>query len=162
MLCWEVVTALIPHGSPWSVADKIPTDKIAAIPPSSPVYNTTYVTIYDSTPDVVHVGYTPGYMWSYPYLGVPVYGTGWYYPPYYGPYYYPRTPTWGMHVGYNPWTGWSFGVSWGGPFFSVGIAWGGGCPASQWEPRVPLLPGPRWRMLSPRAWPTVAARRGSS
>lgn len=111
---------------PWLVADSVPTDKIAAIPPSSPVYNTTYVTIYDSTPEIVYVGYTPGYMWSYPYYGAPVYGTGWYYPPYYGRYYYPRPPTWGMHVGYNPWTGWNFGVSWGGPYFRVGVTWGGG------------------------------------
>ena len=90
------------------------------------MYNTTYVTVYDSTPEVVYVGYTPGYMWSYPYYGVPIYGTGWYYPPYYGRYYYPRAPTWGFHVGYNPWTGWNFGVSWGGPFFRVGVVWGGG------------------------------------
>ena len=111
---------------PWIVADTVPSDKIAEIPPSSPVYNTTYVTVYDSTPEVVYVGYTPGYMWSFPYYGVPVYGTGWYYPPYIGGYYYPRAPTWGFHVGYNPWTGWNFGVSWGGPFFRVGVVWGGG------------------------------------
>tara|TARA_R110002110_G_scaffold3754_1_gene19521 strand:- start:46689 stop:48908 length:2220 start_codon:yes stop_codon:yes gene_type:complete len=112
---------------PWRVADSVPADKIAKIPPSSPVYNTTYVTIYDSTPNVVYVGYTPGYLWSFPYYGVPVYGTGWYYPPYYGPgVYYPRAPTWGFNVGYNPWTGWSFGVSWGGPFMRVGVSWGGG------------------------------------
>jgi hypothetical protein len=82
--------------------------------------------VYDSTPEVVYVGYTPGYMWSFPYYGVPVYGTGWYYPPYIGGYYYPRAPTWGLHVGYNPWTGWNFGVSWGGPFLRVGVVWGGG------------------------------------
>ncbi len=111
---------------PWQVADTIPKDEIALIPPSSPVYNTTYVTIYDSTPDVVYVGYTPGYMWSYSYYGVPIYGTGWYYPPYMGGWYYPRPPTWGMHAGYNPWTGWSYGVSWGSPFFRVGVSWGGG------------------------------------
>ena len=111
---------------PWLVADTIPTAAIAEIPPSSPMYNTTYVTVYDSTPEVVYVGYTPGYMWSYPYYGVPIYGTGWYYPPYYGGWYYPRPPTWGLHVGYNPWTGWNVGVSWGGPFFSVGVSWGGG------------------------------------
>ncbi len=111
---------------PWQVADSIPQDKIAEIPPTSPVYNTTFVTVYDATPEVVYVGYTPGYLWSFPYYGVPVYGTGWYYPPYWGGYYYPRTPTWGFHVGYNPWTGWNFGVSWGGPFFRVGVSWGGG------------------------------------
>jgi hypothetical protein len=112
---------------PWVVADAVPQDEIAKIPPSSPVYNTTYVQVYDSTPEVVYVGYTPGYMWSFPYYGVPIYGTGWYYPPYWGGgLYYPRTPTWGFHVGYNPWTGWSFGVSWSNGFFSVGVAWGGG------------------------------------
>ena len=119
---------------PWIVADTIPYNKIAAIPPSSPMYNLTHLTVYESTKEVVHVGYTPGYMWTYPYYGVPVYGTGWYYPPYYGIYYYPRPPTWGLHVGYNPWTGWTFGASWGGPFFRVGASWGGGyrCCGGGW------------------------------
>jgi hypothetical protein len=111
---------------PWVVADEVPEDEIAQIPPSAPVYNTTHVHVYDSTPDVVYVGYTPGYMWSFPYYGVPVYGTGWYYPPYYGRWYYPRPPTWGFNVGYNPWTGWNFGLSWSNGFFSFGISWGGG------------------------------------
>jgi hypothetical protein len=57
---------------------------------------------------------------------VPVYGTGWYYPPYYGRWYYPRPPTWGFNVGYNPWTGWNFGLSWSNGFFSFGMSWGGG------------------------------------
>ncbi|MGB5629736.1 MAG: hypothetical protein WBM57_10235, partial [Woeseiaceae bacterium] len=108
---------------PWAVADSIPDEEIQQIPPSSPVYNTTHVHIYESTPEVVYVGYTPGYMWSYPYYGVPVYGTGWYYPPYYGRYYYPRPPTWGLHVGYNPWTGWNVGVSWSNGFFRMGVIW---------------------------------------
>ncbi|WP_041521894.1 carbohydrate-binding protein [Gilvimarinus agarilyticus] len=111
---------------PWQVADSIPEDEIKQIPPSSPVYNTTYVEVYESTPEVVYVGYRPGYMWSFPYYGVPVYGTGWYYPPYWGGVYYPRPPTWGFHVGYNPWTGWNFGVSWSNGFFSFGASWGGG------------------------------------
>ena len=111
---------------PWSVADSIPSDEISEIPPSSPVYNTTHVHVYESTPEVVYVGYTPGYLWSFPYYGVPVYGTGWYYPPYFGSWYYPRPPTWGFHVGYNPWTGWNFGLSWSNGFFSFGMSWGGG------------------------------------
>lgn len=111
---------------PWVVADEIPNEQIQQIPPSSPVYNTTYVQIYQSTPEVVYVGYRPGYLWSFPYYGVPVYGTGWYYPPYWGRYYYPRPPTWGFHVGYNPWTGWNYGVSWSNGFFSFGMSWGGG------------------------------------
>lgn len=108
---------------PWRVADNIPTEQIAEIPPSSPVYNTTYVQVYHSTPQVVYVGYTPGYMWSFPYYGVPVYGSGWYYPPYYGRYYYPRPVTWGMHAGYNPYTGWNYGVSWSNGFLTVGFQW---------------------------------------
>jgi len=111
---------------PWIVADSIPDEEIQKIPPTSPAYNTTYVTIYDSTPEIVYVGYYPGYMWSFPYYGVPVYGTGWYYPPYYGGIYYPRPPTWGLHVGYNPWTGWNVGVSWSNGFFSMGVRFGGG------------------------------------
>jgi hypothetical protein len=111
---------------PWAVADAIPAEEIDKIPPSSPVYNTTHVHIYESTPEVVYVGYTPGYLWSFPYYGVPIYGTGWYYPPYYGRWYYPRPPTWGFHVGYNPWTGWNFGMSWTNGFFTFGMSWGGG------------------------------------
>lgn len=110
---------------PWSVATSVPDDEIKKIPPSSPVYNTTYVSVFDATPDVVYMGYTPGYLWSFPYYGVPVYGSGWYYPPYPGPWYYPRPPTWGFNAGYNPWTGWSFGLSWSSGFFNFGVSWGG-------------------------------------
>ncbi len=110
---------------PWAVADSVPEDEIKKIPPSSSAYNTTYVHVYQSTPQVVYVGYTPGYMWSFPYYGVPVYGTGWYYPPYAG-FYYPRPYTFGFHVGYNPWTGWGFGMSWNVGFMHFGIGWGGG------------------------------------
>jgi hypothetical protein len=119
---------------PWVVADSVPREQIDKIPPSSPVYNTTYVHVYDSTPDVVYVGYTPGYLWSFPYYGVPIYGTGWYYRPYYGRWYYPRPPTWGFHAGYNPWTGWNYGVSWSNGFFSFGVSWGGGWGGSYYRP----------------------------
>jgi hypothetical protein len=119
---------------PWVVADEIPQEQISEIPPSSPVYNTTYVQVYESTPEVVYVGYRPGYLWSYPCYGVPVYGTGWYYPPYWGRWYYPRPPTWGLHVGYNPWTGWNFGFSWSNGFFNFGMSWGGGWGGSYYRP----------------------------
>ncbi len=115
---------------PWSVATEIPA-AIYEIPASNPHYNVTYVKVYDVTPEVVYVGYTPGYYGSYYYRGTVVYGTGWYYSPWYGPYYYPRYPTWGFHVRYNPWTGWGVGVSWtSGPFrftfASSGSWWGVG------------------------------------
>ncbi len=105
---------------PWMVSVVRP-DEVDDIPPSAPVYNTKYVYIYDYTPDVVYVGYTPGYMCSYWYGGVVVYGTGYYYRPWYRHYYYPRPVTYGFSVHYNPWTGWgfSYGVSFG--WFSVGF-----------------------------------------
>ncbi len=113
---------------PWAVATDIP-DAIYKIPASNPHHNVTYVKVYDVTPQVVYVGYTPGYYGSYYYSGSVVYGTGWYYNPWYGPRYYPRYPTWGFHVTYNPWYGWGFGASWtNGPFrftFSSHGAWWG-------------------------------------
>ncbi len=113
---------------PWSVATEIP-DAIYKIPTSNPHHNVTYVKVYDVTPQVVYVGYTPGYFGSYYYSGAVIYGTGWHYSPWYGPHYYPRYPTWGFHVTYNPWYGWGVGVSWtNGPFrftFSSHGAWWG-------------------------------------
>ncbi len=117
-------TASNPTG-PWRVADRVPKSEIDRIPPSAPVYNVRYVTVYQSTPEVVYVGYTPGYFWSYPYYGVPVYGTGWYYPPYWGPFYYPRPFTYGFHVAYNPWGGWGYGFSVSSGFLTVGFQFGG-------------------------------------
>ena len=108
------------------MADSVPTQEIQKIPPSEPVYNVTYVTVYESTPEVVYVGYTPGYMWSYPWYGCPVYGTGYYYPPYWGSVYYPRPVTYGVHVSYNPYTGWGMGFSYSTGFMTVGVHFGGG------------------------------------
>ena len=96
---------------PWAVADSVPSAEIKKIPPSEPVYNTTYVTVYESTPEVVYVGYTPGYVNSYGWYGAPVYGTGWYYPPYWGSVYYPYAYTYGFTVGYTPYYGWGMGFA---------------------------------------------------
>jgi hypothetical protein len=110
---------------PWRVAEARPAE-VESIPPESPVYNVKYVYIYDSTPEVVYVGYTPGYTGSYVYHTTIVYGTGWYYRPWISPYYYyPRYGTWGFHITYNPWTGWGFGISWGWGPFRVGFHTGG-------------------------------------
>jgi hypothetical protein len=111
-----------PEG-PWIVADKVP-DKVQDIPPECPVYNVKYVYIYESTPEVVYVGYTPGYVGSYYYGGCVVYGTGWWYRPWYHTYYYPRPVTWGYGVHWNPYTGWGFhvGVSYG--WLHIGVGWG--------------------------------------
>jgi hypothetical protein len=110
---------------PWDVAESRP-DEIGSIPSESPVYNVKYVYIYETTPEVVYVGYTPGYTGSYVYHTTVVYGTGWYYRPWVTPYYYyPRQATWGFHVTYNPWTGWGYGLSWGWGPFRIGFHSGG-------------------------------------
>lgn len=104
---------------PWEVSTERP-DEVDEIPPESPLYNIKYTYVYDSTPEVVYVGYLPGYSYSYVYGGVVVYGTGYYYRPWYGHYYYPRPVTWGYGVHYNPYTGWGFSVG-----FSYGwMGWG--------------------------------------
>ena len=110
---------------PWQVANERPKD-LENIPASSSAYNTKYVYVYDSTPDVVYVGYTAGYMGGYVYGPTIVYGTGFYYTPWYGSVYYPRPVTWGFGFGYNPWTGWSMGVGFNVGFMHVGIGFGGG------------------------------------
>jgi hypothetical protein len=110
---------------PWVLADSVP-DVIYTMPPSAPVYNVKYVYIYDTTPEVVYVGYYPGYTGSYVYHTTVVYGTGWYYQPWYGTVYYPRPVTWGFSVRYNPWYGWSYGFGWtnGWFMFGMGMHWG--------------------------------------
>lgn len=90
---------------PFQVATSVP-DEIYTIPPSSPVYNATYVRIYDSEPDSVWYGYTMGYLTGFLSWGVYVYGTGWYNRPWYrpGPFpiYFPRPVSYGIGAFYNP------------------------------------------------------------
>ncbi|HSB62675.1 MAG TPA: carbohydrate-binding family V/XII [Thermoanaerobaculia bacterium] len=118
---------------PWLLADAVPQDDLEQIPPSAPVYNVKYVQIYDATPDVVYVGYTPGYLGAYPWYGTVVWGTGWYYRPWIGStYWWPRPCTWGFHAHYTPWSGWGFGSSWSYPFFTVSHGWGGWFRPSGW------------------------------
>jgi len=99
---------------PWEVCVEVP-EEVNDLPADCPLYNVKYVYVYDHTPEVVYVGYTPGYYGSYIHHGVVVYGTGYYYRPWYGAYYYPRPVTYGYGVHYNPYTGWGFsvGVSYG-------------------------------------------------
>jgi hypothetical protein len=120
---WYVADS--PSG-PWLLADSIPTDDLEQIPPSAPVYNVKYVHIYDSTPDEVYMGYTPGYLGCYPWYGTVVWGTGWDYQPWIGSsFWWPRPYTWGFHAHFTPWLGWGFGSSWSYPFFNVSRGWGG-------------------------------------
>ena len=48
---------------PWIVADSV-APEIYTIPPSCPVYNTRFVRVYESTPDVVYVGLHPRLRWQ--------------------------------------------------------------------------------------------------
>ncbi len=119
---WYVSTG--PQG-PWQVSDHRPA-QVDTILPTSPVYNSKYVYVYAATPEVVYVGYTPGYTGSYVYHNTIFYGTGYYYPAWISPYYYyPRHSTWGFSVAYNSWSGWNYGLSWGRGPFSVGYYTGG-------------------------------------
>lgn len=110
-LCDDAVwyVANDPNG-PWEVADTIPAS-VYAIPASSPAYHVTHVHVYESDEDSVETGYTSGYFSVHVSFGVPIYGTGWYYPPYYGyyphgfPYYYPYPYSYGSATWYNPNTG---------------------------------------------------------
>jgi hypothetical protein len=111
-LCFQAVWFVSASATgPWEAADSIP-DEISTIPPSSPVYNTTYVQVYESDEESVTYGYTSGYWGVFLAYGVMVYGSGWYYPPYYyyGPYhpypvYWGYPYSYGVGAYYNPYTG---------------------------------------------------------
>jgi hypothetical protein len=104
---------------PWVVASAVP-DAVYGIPPSSPVYNVTYVHVYDSTPDVVYEGYTPGYLGSYVSDDdVVVYGTGYDYPCWADAVWIGSPWTFGFDVGWAP--GFSWGFEWG---YGVGLGIG--------------------------------------
>jgi hypothetical protein len=134
-LCFQGVWFLStsPQG-PWKTADSIPKE-IYTIPPSSPVYNVTYVTQTTTTSGETEASSTAGYLGIF-IIGVAVgsticYGSGYYYPPYYyyGPYpypiYRPYPVTYGVGAYYNPHNG-AYGYARGayGPYGGVaGAAW---------------------------------------
>ncbi len=100
-----------PKGA-WTLATSVPPE-IYQIPPSSPVYNVTYVTVEEddnSDDDWVTYAAVAGYTGLMVGWGCAVWGTGWYYPPYYYwggyyPVYYPYWRTYGYGAWYNPYTG---------------------------------------------------------
>lgn len=135
-LCFQGVwfQALSPTG-PWQTADSVP-PAIYTIPPSSPVYNVTYVTQTNATPTTVESSYSSGYTGSFVVsmgIGFAIgWGTGYYYPPYYYyppgygyPVYRPYPITYGVGAVYDPRTG-AYGVGRAayGPYGAVGgAAW---------------------------------------
>jgi hypothetical protein len=121
-LCLQGVWFLstTPQG-PWQTAPSVP-QEIYTIPPSSPVYNVTYVTQVTTPSGAVEASYTAGYMGAFV-MGAAVGaviagGTGYYYPPYVGYYpgyygyppYHPAPYTYGASAYYNSATG-RYGVS---------------------------------------------------
>jgi hypothetical protein len=128
-LCYEGVwfVSKSPNG-PWVVSERIPAE-IYKIPPSSPSYNVTYVTVVeddDNTDEWISVGVAAGYMGVMIASDCVFWGTGYYYPPYYWyggyyPAYYPYYHSYGAAAWYNPATG-TFGRSgWAyGPYGGVG------------------------------------------
>ena len=131
-LCFQAVwfMSTSPNG-PWKVTNSVPTE-IYTIPPSSPVYNVTYVTQTNVTDTTVESSTTAGYFGAFivgaMFGAVLTYGTGFYYPPYfyYGPMYPIYRPwpcTYGVGAVYNPWTGgWAAGRAVYGPYGSAGSA----------------------------------------
>ncbi len=92
---------------PFAVARAV-AEEIYTIPPSSPVYNATYVRIYEAEPDAVWYGYTLGYLGAYLAWDTLVWGSGWYYPPYWDDDHdgnwtpYPPPISYGVGAYYNP------------------------------------------------------------
>jgi len=129
---WFVATSV---NGPWTIATSVPA-VIYSIPYSSPLHYVTYVKVYDSTPDTVVVGYTPGYQGSCidPVTNVVVYGTGYAYSPWVGTVWYgpPVTYGFGVSMRYTPYTGWSFGFGFGWSWGSATVAMGWGWGAYPW------------------------------
>jgi hypothetical protein len=113
---------------PWVVAATVPA-VIYSIPPSSPLHYVTYVYVYRATPQVVYVGYTPGYYSVYVSDGVVVYGTGYSYASWDGTVWYGTPVTYGFATSptYTPWTGWVMGFGFGLAFGVATAGWGWGC-----------------------------------
>ncbi len=113
---------------PWVVATSVPS-VIYTIPPTSSLHYVTYVRVYGYTPQVVYVGYTPGYFGTVVGAdGVVVYGTGYTYTPWIGSVWYPPPVTYGVAAApvYNPAVGFTFGFAMG--LATAAIAepyWGG-------------------------------------
>jgi hypothetical protein len=111
---------------PWSVATSVPAE-IYTIPPGSPLYYVTFVHVYGFTPEVVYVGYTPGYLGTVVEPdGVVVYGTGYDYTPWIGSVYYAAPETYGVQAQpvYNPATGMAYGMALGLTTAAMVDAWG--------------------------------------
>jgi hypothetical protein len=107
-LCLQGVWFMSPNSQgPWTTCTSVP-QEIYTIPPSSPVYNVTYVTQAANPDGTVQASYTAGYLGAF-ILGaatgaIIANGSGYWWPPYcYGGYYYPYAATYcgGYYGGYG-------------------------------------------------------------
>jgi hypothetical protein len=107
-LCMQGVWFMSPNSQgPWTTCTSVP-QEIYTIPPSSPVYNVTYVTQTANPDGTVQASYTAGYLGAF-ILGaatgaIIANGSGYWWPPYcYGGYYYPYAATYcgGYYGGYG-------------------------------------------------------------
>jgi hypothetical protein len=109
-------------GGPWTVATSVP-DAVYTIPPQSPLHYATYVEVYESTPEVVYEGYTPGYLGTVVEPGgTIVYGTGYAYSPWIGNTWFAPPWTYGLAAApvYDPAIGLTYGFA---PFGLDAYAW---------------------------------------
>jgi hypothetical protein len=129
-------TATQPMG-PWAIATSVP-NEIYSIPPSSSLFYATFVHIYGASTDVVHEGYTPGYLGAMIGSGgTVVYGTGYAYPSWVGNAWYATPATYGVSATpiYNPGTGYTYGfrVSLGAAAWSQSSSGGTSFHAGEWS-----------------------------
>ncbi len=98
-LCLQGVWFMSPNPQgPWTTATSVP-QEIYTIPPSSPVYNVTYVTQTTNSDGTVQASYTAGYLGAFV-LGaatgaIIANGSGYWWPPYTHGGYYPYAATYG-------------------------------------------------------------------
>ena len=127
--CYQAVWFVAPAPTgPWVVATSVPKE-IYGIPPTSPKYHVTYVTVVESTPTTVTYAHTSGYQGEVVAAGVVMFGMGMavgastttvyyygYYPPYYWGYGYPYPPYYGhAYIYASPYGyGWSAYGPYGG------------------------------------------------
>ena len=93
---------------PWTFADSIP-DAFATIPPSSPAYNTTFVTLEDADSENVYYAYKPGYEQAYvTEEETVVYGTGY------------QSSAVSFAISYGFYSGWGYPYYWWPPTYGYG------------------------------------------